>query len=231
MTERIVVEADTVSKEFAFGETTVHAVRECSVTVRAGEILAIVGKSGSGKSTLCNLLSGLDRPTSGTVRLLGRDLAEYDEAEMSRLRARRLGFVLQKDNLVPSLTLAENVAAPLIFGGAKRKAALASARELLGQVGLDHRADAWPGTVSGGEAQRAAVARACVGEPAVVFADEPTGALDSENGRVVMELFRKLVTQHDAAGIIVTHDLDLVVDADHLIRLVDGRIDEERVGM
>ncbi|MCM6773128.1 ABC transporter ATP-binding protein [Nocardia sp. CDC159] len=231
MTDRVVVvEADTVSKDFLAGEVTVHAVQDCSVTVRSGEILAIVGKSGSGKSTLCNLLSGLDRPTKGTVQLLGRDLEAYDETEMSRLRATRLGFVLQKDNLVPSLTLAENVAAPLIFGGAKPRQALRRAEEILAEVGLEHRVSAWPSVVSGGEAQRAAVARACVGEPAIVFADEPTGALDSENGRIVMGLFRKLVTQHNSAGVIVTHDLDLVGEADHVIRLVDGRISEERVG-
>ncbi|MFF0493131.1 ABC transporter ATP-binding protein [Nocardia sp. NPDC004068] len=228
--QEVVVEAVSVGKEFAVGEVTVPAVREVSLTVRAGEILAIVGKSGSGKSTLCNLLSGLDRPTNGTVRLLGRDIADYDETAMSRLRASRIGFVLQKDNLVPSLTLAENVAAPLIFAGTKPKAALAAAAAILAEVGLEHRRSAWPALVSGGEAQRAAVARACVGQPAIVFADEPTGALDSENGRMVMELFRKLVTQHNSAGVIVTHDLDLVGDADHVIRLVDGRVEEERVG-
>ncbi|WP_324196624.1 ABC transporter ATP-binding protein [Nocardia cyriacigeorgica] len=220
-----------MSRDFSDGESVIHVVRNCTLSVSSGEIVAIVGKSGSGKSTLCNLLSGLDTPTSGSVSLLGRNLTDYTDAEMSRIRAAQIGFVLQKDNLVTSLTLEENVAAPLIFAGTKRSEALRAARAMLDDVGLGHRLSAWPTSVSGGEAQRAAVARACVGKPAVVFADEPTGALDSENGRIVMDLFKKLVGQHESAGVMVTHDMDLAAEADRVVRLVDGTLEDVEVGV
>lgn len=197
--------------------------------VRAGEMLVIVGKSGSGKSTLCNILSGIDRPTSGTVTLLGRDLSGVSDSEMAMLRATQIGFVLQRDNLVPWLTIEENVAAPLIFGGVQRRAALRTAREYLELTGISHRASSWPSLVSGGEAQRAAVARACVSEPAIVFADEPTGALDQQNGAVVRELFQTLIARHNAAGVLVTHDRDLAGDADRVVHMTDGCVELQTV--
>lgn len=220
----VVVHAQNISRDFVIGDTKVTAVKECSLEIVSGAIVAIVGKSGSGKSTLCNLLSGLDRPSSGTVTLLGRDIAGLSDAEMAQLRASEIGFVLQKDNLVPSLTVVENVAAPLIFSGIKTKKAIESAREFLDRVGLIHRADSWPTTISGGEAQRAAVARACIGSPSVVFADEPTGALDRENGERVREIFRELVKEQNAAGVIVTHDRDMTSDADSVIDMADGAV-------
>jgi lipoprotein-releasing system ATP-binding protein len=224
VTDDAVVQGRSISREFILGETRVSAVCECDIDARAGEMLAIVGKSGSGKSTLCNVLSGVDRPTSGTVTLLGRDLSTLSDPEMAELRATQVGFILQRDNLVPWLTVEENVAAPLIFAGIRRRAALAAAREYLELTGLSHRATSWPSLVSGGEAQRAAVARACIGKPAVVFADEPTGALDRHNGELVRELFRELVSEQNAAGVLVTHDADLAADADTVVHMVDGRI-------
>jgi lipoprotein-releasing system ATP-binding protein len=223
MTGDVVVSGRSISREYKIGDTTVPALRECDIDVQAGEMLVIVGKSGSGKSTLCNVLSGVDRPTSGTVELLGHDLAELTDAEMSMLRATRVGFILQRDNLVPWLTVEENVAAPLIFAGMARREALVAAREYLELTGIGHRAKSWPSLVSGGEAQRAAVARACIGKPAVVFADEPTGALDQQNGEVVRELFRDLIGQQNAAGVLVTHDADLAADADTVVHMADGR--------
>jgi ABC-type lipoprotein export system ATPase subunit len=223
MTGDVVVSGRSISREYKIGDTTVPALRECDIDVQAGEMLVIVGKSGSGKSTLCNVLSGVDRPTSGTVELLGHDLAELTDAEMSMLRATRVGFILQRDNLVPWLTVEENVAAPLIFAGMARREALVAAREYLELTGIAHRAKSWPSLVSGGEAQRAAVARACIGKPAVVFADEPTGALDQQNGEVVRELFRDLIGQQNAAGVLVTHDADLAADADTVVHMADGR--------
>ncbi|MEC4015035.1 ABC transporter ATP-binding protein [Streptomyces sp. H27-D2] len=225
MTEKkIVLRAKNVQREFVSGDTTVTALRNCSLDVSAGEFVAIVGKSGSGKSTLANCLSGLDRPTSGTVTLLDRDLATLSEAEMAGLRAKEIGFVLQKDNLIPSLTIEENVAAPLVMGGMKLSAALDRARDMLAEVGLQHRAGQWPSQVSGGEAQRAAVARACVAEPAIIFADEPTGSLDEENGKQVQEIFHKLVATTGAAGLIITHDMDLAAGADVVVTIVDGQV-------
>ncbi|WP_069812640.1 ABC transporter ATP-binding protein [Streptomyces sp. TP-A0874] len=222
--EKVVLRAQGLRREFTSGDTVVAAVKDCSLEVSAGELVAIVGKSGSGKSTLANLLSGLDRPTAGTVTLLDRDLATLDDAEMARMRAQEIGFVLQKDNLIPSLTIEENVAAPLVMGGLKLSVALEQAREMLAEVGLDHRAGQWPGQVSGGEAQRAAVARACVVKPAIVFADEPTGALDEENGKQVQEIFHKLVSTTGAAGVIITHDLDLAAGADTVLTIAGGSV-------
>lgn len=220
----IIVEGRGVTRDFTIGETTISAVRGCDIRVPAGKLTVIVGKSGSGKSTLCHLLSGVDRPTGGTITLLGQDISTVGDLEMARLRATSIGFVLQRDNLVPWLTIEENVAAPLIFGGMKRKQALVEARQYLELTGLSHRAKSWPSLVSGGEAQRAAVARACVTKPAIVFADEPTGALDQHNGERVRELFRKLVSEQGAAGLLVTHDADLAADADVLIHMADGLI-------
>jgi lipoprotein-releasing system ATP-binding protein len=222
--DAIVVQGRGISRDFTVGETSVRALHPCDVSIPAGKITAIVGKSGSGKSTLCNVLSGIDRPTTGTVTLLGRDLSRVSDAELATLRATSIGFVLQRDNLVPWLTIEENVAAPLIFAGTRRATALAEARELLALTGLSHRATSWPSLVSGGEAQRAAVARACISRPAVVFADEPTGALDQQNGERVRELFRKLVNEQGSAGVLVTHDADLAADADIVVRMMDGII-------
>lgn len=224
VTDDVVVQGRGLTREFTFGGTTVSALRGCDIDIRAGTITVIVGKSGSGKSTLCNILSGVDRPTAGTVTLLGRDISTLNDAAMSQLRATDIGFVLQRDNLVPWLTIEENVAAPMIFGGMKRRAALARAREYLELTGLSRRAASWPSMVSGGEAQRAAVARACIGKPAVVFADEPTGALDRRNGKQIRELFQSLVRENNTAGVIVTHDEDLAGDADVVVHLVDGRV-------
>ncbi|TVL91487.1 ABC transporter ATP-binding protein [Streptomyces sp. SAJ15] len=221
---RVVLRAEKVRREFVSGDSAVEVLKGCSLEVSAGEFVAIVGRSGSGKSTLANVLSGLDRPTSGTVTLLGRDLSRLGEAEAAAMRAREIGFVLQKDNLIPSFTIEENVAAPLVMGGTKLSDALQQAREMLSEVGLSHRAKQWPGQVSGGEAQRAAVARACVVQPAIVFADEPTGALDEENGRQVQEIFHKLVSTTGAAGLIITHDRDLAAGADTVITLADGQV-------
>jgi lipoprotein-releasing system ATP-binding protein len=223
-TRGCVVRARRISREFLVGDTSIVALHECDVDVNAGEMLVIVGKSGSGKSTLCNVLSGIDRPTSGTVKLLGHNLSTAGDSEMALLRATQIGFVLQRDNLVPWLTIEENVAAPLIFSGVSRKAALRTAREYLELTGISHRSRSWPPLVSGGEAQRAAVARACVSKPAVVFADEPTGALDQHNGVLVRELFQTLIAEHNAAGVLVTHDPDLADDADRVVHMADGHV-------
>ncbi|WP_413098178.1 ABC transporter ATP-binding protein [Streptomyces sp. Inha503] len=222
MDSKVILRGQNLRREFSSGDTTVTAVKNCTVEIAAHEFVAIVGKSGSGKSTLVNLLSGLDVPTSGTVTLLGKDLSTLSEKELAGLRARHIGFVLQKDNLVPSLTIEENVAAPLVMGGTRLSVALRRARATLDDVGLGHRADRWPSEVSDGEAQRAAVARACAGSPAVVFADEPTGALDEENGKRVREIFRRLTAEHGAAGVIITHDMDLADEADIIITISNG---------
>jgi ABC-type lipoprotein export system ATPase subunit len=225
----VVIAGRDLRKTYGEGESAVEAVRGVDIELHPGEITVLVGPSGSGKSSLLHLLSGLDTPTSGAVSFDGRTLSEMSEKELARWRAQQVGFVLQRNNLIPTLTIEENVAAPLILAGHSRAEAIERAREMLTVVGLGGRTGHWPAQVSGGEAARAAVARACAGKPSVIFADEPTGALDSENSRAVLELFTRLVRKAGVAALVVTHD-PMVADAgDRVLRLVDGRIaGEER---
>jgi ABC-type lipoprotein export system ATPase subunit len=183
-----------------------------------------MGPSGSGKSTLLHIVSGLEQPTSGEVEIEGRNLARLPEREKARYRARKIGFVLQRDNLIPSLNLEENVAAPLLIAGWSAAKARARAREMLERVGIAGRSRAWPAEVSGGEAQRAAVARACAGSPVLIVADEPTGALDKANGASVLRLLRELATQTGAATMLVSHDVSVAATADEVLELIDGLI-------
>jgi ABC-type lipoprotein export system ATPase subunit len=217
-----------LTKRYGAGEAATAALGGIDIELRAGELTAVVGPSGSGKSTLMHLLSGLDTPTAGEVELAGRNLAALSDGQLAACRARDMGFVLQHHNLIPSLTIAENVAAPLLLSGHKRADALARAQEMLDAVGVGHRADARPSEVSGGEAQRAAVARACAGRPRVIFADEPTGALDSAAGAVVLDLFVQLVKRNtDATGLLITHDPAIAGAVDRVVHLRDGLVEPD----
>lgn len=227
LTDGLVLSARGLVKVFGSGAVEISAVRGCDVSLRAGEITAVVGASGSGKSTLLHLLCGLDDPTRGSIEIDGRNLIDVDSAERARWRAKDIGIVLQRDNLIPSLTLRENVAAPLMLSGVGRSRALARAGEVLALVGLAERTDRWPAEVSGGEAQRAAVARACGGGPRLVFADEPTGSLDSDSGSAVLTLLRTLARECNAATMLVTHDPSAAAIADRTLRMADGRLSEE----
>lgn len=217
-----VVSGQGLHKVYGTGGAGVPALRGVDIDVEPGELVAVMGPSGSGKSSLVHLLSGLDRPTAGQVWFEGCLLADVSPDELAALRATAMGFVLQRDNLVPSLSLRENAALPLALAGQSWGAALQRADEMLEQVKLGHRAGAWPSEVSGGEAQRAAVARACIAEPAVIFADEPTGALDSSSGVTVLSLFRTMIRRSDTAGILVTHDRGVGEVADRVVVLRDG---------
>lgn len=217
-----VLRAVGVSKTHGKGSAAVNALHACSLELKPGTITVVVGPSGSGKSTLLHVLSGLDTPTTGRVWMVGVPLSELNETRRARLRARHIGFVLQRDNLIPSLTLEENVAAPLILAGLGRAEAVRRAREALEIVELSHRAQAWPATVSGGEAQRAAVARACAGSPRLIFSDEPTGALDSDSSSNVLDLFVKLSRLTNAAALLVTHDPAAAEVADAMVSIEDG---------
>ena len=223
----VVVLARDIHKRFGEGPAAVLALRGCDLLLRRGRILALMGPSGSGKSTLLHIVSGLDRPTQGQVEIEGRNLAQIGERERARYRARKIGFVLQRDNLIPALNLEENVAAPLLIGGWGAAKARARAQETLDRVGLRERRHAWPAEVSGGEAQRAAVARACAGSPILIVADEPTGALDKATGAVVLGLLRELATETGAATLLVTHDPNVAAIADEVLQMVDGRIRQE----
>ena len=217
-----VLRAVGISKIHGKGDAAVEALHPCSLELQPGTITVVVGRSGSGKSTLLHVLSGLDMPTTGRVWMIGAPLSELSESQRARWRARYIGFVLQRDNLIPSLTIEENVAAPLILAGTARSEAVRRAREMLSVVGLSHRSRAWPANVSGGEAQRAAVARACAGSPRLLFADEPTGALDSAASRDVLDRFVELSHRVNAAALLVTHDPGAAEIADAVVRIEDG---------
>ena len=210
-----------VSKMHETGTRAVAALRDISLSVSPGELVAIMGPSGSGKSTLLNLAGLLDRPTSGEVFIDGRETSRLSETERAAIRRRDVGFVFQSYNLIPSLSVLENVALPLSFDGNREARELAE--EALLEVGIDNLADSYPGDISGGEAQRVAIARALAGPRRLLLADEPTGALDTSTGDQVMELLRSRISG-DTAGVLVTHEPRFAAWADRTIYLRDGMI-------
>ena len=211
---------ENLGKDYKRGESNLSVLDQVSFRVAPGEFVAITGPSGSGKSTLLGLLAGLDRPTRGLIQIDGVDLTVQNEEELSRLRGRKIGFVFQSFQLMQTLTALENVRVPAEILGDDAAAARASA--LLARVGLAERADHYPSQLSGGEMQRTAIARAAVTRPPVFLADEPTGNLDSENGRIVMDLLRDL--NQNATLVLVTHNPELARMADREIQLKDGRL-------
>lgn len=218
-----VVDMAGVTRTYGAGRTAVTAVADVSLRAEPGELLAVMGASGSGKTTLLALAGGLDTPTAGRVEVDGVDLAALGPPGLAELRRRRVGYVFQELNLVPSLTAAENVALPLELDGARPRAARRTALGALGAVGLDGLAERFPDDLSGGEQQRVAIARAVVGERRLILADEPTGALDSLTGEAVMGLLREHATG-DRAGIVVTHEARHAAWADRVLFLRDGRL-------
>ncbi|MBT1675128.1 ABC transporter ATP-binding protein [Curtobacterium aurantiacum] len=204
----------------------VHALRGVSLEVGAGELVAVVGPSGSGKSTMLNVIGTLDRPTSGTVTIAGNDVAAMSDDALSQLRADHIGFVFQHFHLQAGATALENVADGLLYTGVARRERHRRAVHALTSVGLGERADHRPHELSGGEKQRVAIARAIVGDPTILLADEPTGALDTVSGAAVVELLR----ERNAAGttvVVITHDLDLAASLPRQVRMRDGRIEHE----
>src|SRR3954471_14774170 len=201
----------------------VRALRGADLTLDRGEFAAIMGPSGCGKSTLLNLVAGLDQADEGEIVLAGETVTGRSEDDLARMRRRHIGIVFQFFNLLEGMSVLENVALPAIVAGSKRKQAETRARDLLDLLGLSHKAKAAPGVLSGGQRQRLAIARALANEPTLVLADEPTGALDSEGGSEVMELFRRL----HAGGqtiLLATHDDDVAAAASRLVRMKDGRV-------
>jgi putative ABC transport system ATP-binding protein len=221
MTAAIV--ADAVTRTYQLDGVEVSALRGVSLTVEANDYLAIVGTSGSGKSTLMHLLGGLDRPTSGTLTIGGRDVATLTPAEMAHLRNETIGFVFQSFHLLARTTAQDNVALPLVYRGVGRRERRARAAAMLERVGLAHRLDHRPNQMSGGEQQRVAIARALVTDPSVLLADEPTGNLDSTTGQSVLALLESL-NADGVAVVLVTHDRDVAARAGRQILMRDGRI-------
>jgi putative ABC transport system ATP-binding protein len=222
-----VIEARDIVKTFDTGAVSVQALRGVDLTVEPGEFLAIVGSSGSGKSTLLSIVGGVDTPTSGRVVLEGTDLATVSDTERTLMRRRRIGFVFQAFNLLPTLSALENVMLPLELDGVSAREARERATAALEKVNLAKRADHLPSMMSGGEQQRVAVARALVIKPAMVLGDEPTGNLDSVNGEQVIRLFRDLVDKQGQTVVIVTHEMHVTDYADRIVRLRDGHIESE----
>ncbi|MEV5980792.1 ABC transporter ATP-binding protein [Streptomyces sp. NPDC052114] len=215
-----VVELHDVTKLYAGG---VHALRGVGLTVRAGELLAIVGPSGSGKSTMLNVIGTLDRPTSGTVRVAGHDIGALSDNSLSALRARHIGFVFQHFHLAAGRDAVDNVADGLLYAGVPRKERRARARTALERVRLGHRLDHTPDRLSGGEKQRVAIARALVGAPSLLLADEPTGALDSASGEIVLEMLHEL-NGTGTTICVITHDNDIADALPRRVRFRDGEI-------
>lgn len=214
-----VAELDDVSKRYRSGEETVNALDGVSLGIEPGEMVAVIGPSGSGKSTLLNMLGLLDVPTSGTVRLDGGDVTGYGDEARTMARRRTIGFVFQSFHLVPMLTAAENVLVPAMFDGGDRSE---RARELLRRVGLGDRLDHRPDQLSGGQRQRVAIARSLINEPRLLLADEPTGNLDRDTGRRILEEVERLSAEANVGVVAVTHDELVTEFTDRTVELVDG---------
>jgi ABC-type lipoprotein export system ATPase subunit len=220
MNNQNVISATDLSKSFG----TLKVVRDVNFNVKKGEFVSIVGKSGSGKTTLLSLLSGLERPSSGHVTLNGREITESSENELALFRREMVGFIFQSFHLIPTLSAWENVALPLFPVKMTTEQRKKRARELLKQMEMEHRSDHRPATLSGGEKQRVAIARALVNSPKVVFADEPTGNLDSATSEAIMDILKHLHADNGLSLLMVTHDMDLAESSDRIVRMQDGEV-------
>lgn len=217
-----VIEAAGLSKSYGKDSTLVEALKNVTFSIPQGEFVAIVGASGSGKSTLLHLLGGLDRPTGGAVRIDGEDLYALKESQRAVFRRRKIGFIFQSYNLIPVLNVEENITLPLLLD--HRQPDKAYVRELIDTLGLGERRKHLPSELSGGQQQRVAIGRALAYRPAIVLADEPTGNLDSANGREVLELLKLAVRQFHQTVVIISHDMNIAAEADRVLRMQDGRL-------
>jgi putative ABC transport system ATP-binding protein len=222
------IEARALVKTYAMGDQTVHALRDVSLVIDEGEFVAVMGASGSGKSTLMNMFGCLDRPTSGSLRLAGEEVESMSGDQLASIRNRRIGFVFQQFNLLPRTSALENVELPMIYAGIRPAERRQRAMAALQRVGLGERSAHTPAELSGGQQQRVAIARALVNSPALILADEPTGALDTQTSEDVMSLLAELNSQ-GMSIVIVTHEADIALWARRRIVFRDGRIVEDRL--
>ena len=228
--EHNVIEMHHIIKRFFEGqENELQILNGIDLSVADGEFLSIVGESGSGKSTLMNLIGLLDRPTEGTYFLDGIDVNRASDADLSTLRNKKIGFVFQTYNLIPRMNALKNVEVPLMYGGVSRKDRQEKAMELMEMVGMADRIDHKPEELSGGQKQRVAIARAMANDPAIILADEPTGALDSKTGHMIMDIFHDLHENHGKTILLITHSETLANETGRIITLMDGRVINERI--
>jgi putative ABC transport system ATP-binding protein len=221
----IIVEMTKLTKTFGKGSSTIKALDGVDLKIKTGDFIAIIGPSGSGKSTLMNMIGCLDKPTSGSIRIMGKDLNVLNDKQTTKLRNRTIGFVFQSFFLLPKTTALDNVATPLYYRGTPAKEARKKAMEILGKLDLSDRYSHLPTELSGGQQQRVAIARALVTEPNLILADEPTGALDSKNGQQVLDLLTKLNNEGKTI-VLITHDKEIANRAKKIIRIKDGKITE-----
>ena len=228
---RTIIELENICKRFYVGTPNeLEVLHGISLTVSQGEFVSIVGASGSGKSTLMNIIGALDRPTEGTYSLDGVDVIAADDKELSTIRNRKIGFVFQTYNLISKTNAIKNVEMPMLYAGIPGKQRVQRAKELLELVGMQDRMKHLPEELSGGQKQRVAIARAMANDPAIILADEPTGALDSSTGRMVMDLFHKLHKEEGKTIVLITHSPELAEETERIVTIKDGNVIGERRG-
>ena len=225
MADEVFFSMRDIDKDYIMAGEAVHVLKRITLSIEEGEYLSVLGPSGSGKSTLMNIVGCLDTPTAGQYILCGREVEDMDEAELARLRSREIGFIFQNSQLLPRLTALKNVELPLIYAGVSPRERRRRAEAMLERVGLEDRMDHLPTQLSGGQQQRVAVARALVGNPALLLADEPTGALDQKTGAQIMALFQEL-SDEGRTIIMITHDMNIAARARRIVRIIDGVISE-----
>ncbi len=214
-----------IHKVYPLGDEELHVLKDINLRIQQGEYLSILGPSGSGKSTLMNIIGCLDTPSQGSYILHGRQVDDMNEKELARLRSKEIGFVFQNSQLLPRLTAQQNVELPLIYADVSTKERKRRAKELLERVGLSDRMGHYPNQLSGGQQQRVAIARALVGNPSILLADEPTGALDQKTGKQVMQLFQSL-NDEGRTVIMITHDMNVAANARRTVHIIDGELTE-----
>jgi len=218
-----IIQLKNVDRDFVMGDTKIHAIDAVSLQIKRGDFIALVGPSGSGKSTMMNLVGALDLATGGDIFLDGINIEHLEESELAQIRGKKIGFIFQTFNLVPTLTALENVTLPMIFQNIEKEERIVRATELLTRLKMDHRLKHLPNELSGGERQRVAIARALANDPEVILADEPTGNLDTKTGEEVIKVFEEL-NKEGKTIILVTHDTNMAKHADKIYKLKDGKI-------